>query len=286
MSVKGLVEGMTGAPQITTTDNICLVINSDASGEGMRPSLTPSFVSRLTELLQAFRLDSDKTPCAVILSGAESSTSTKLSGEFSAGADLSLLHQAANGHYAARRAPIDEVNALVRAVRSCPCPVIASVEGGADGAGMALMLACDLIVADRAASFTAGQLAVGLTPSAGLSFLLAAAVPRWLVAELLFTQTPVTAERLYRSGVINQLTDTGYALETATALAAQLGKAPESGLQATKRLLDQVAYTSFDDQLEAEADALATNLGTDEGQSRLAARFTGAKPENKDRRGG
>ena len=286
MGVEGLAEGMTGALQVTTTDNICLVINSDASGEGVRPSLTPPYVSSLTELLQAFRLDPDKTPCAVILSGAEASSSTKLSGGFSAGADLSLLHQAASGHYAARRAPVDEVNALVRAVRSCPCPVIASVEGGADGAGMALMLACDLIVADRAASFTAGQLAVGLTPSAGLSFLLAAAVPRWLAAELLFTQTPVTAERLYRLGVVNQLTDTGYALETATALASQLGKASESGLQATKRLLDQVAHTSFDDQLEAEADALATGLGTDEGQSRLAARFTGAKLGNKDRQGG
>jgi enoyl-CoA hydratase/carnithine racemase len=286
MGAEGLLEGMTGALQITTTDNVCLVINRDASGKGMRPSLTPSYVSKLTDLLQAFRLDPDKAPCAVILSGAEASSSNKFSGEFSAGADLGLLHQAASGHYAARRAPVDGVNALVRAVRSCPCPVIASVDGGAEGAGMALMLACDLIVAERAASFTAGQLPVGLTPSAGLSFLLAAAVPRWLVAELLFTQTPVTAEQLYHSGVINQLTEKGQTLETATALATELGKSSQAGLQATKRLLSQVAYTNFDDQLEAEANTLATALGTDEVQSRLAARLSGEKLENKDRQGG
>ena len=243
-------------------------------------------MSKLTDLLLDFRLDHDKAHCAVILSGDEVSSPTKLAGEFSAGTDLGLLYQAASGHYAARRAPVDGVNALVRAVRSCPCPVIASVDGGAEGAGMALMLACDLIVADRAAIFTAGQLAVGLTPSAGLSFLIAAALPRWLAAELLLTQTPITAEKLYHSGVINKLTDKGQTLETATALAAELGKSSEAGVQATKRLLGQAAYTNFDDQLEAEADTLATALGTDEVQSRLAAELSGEKLENRDRQGG
>ena len=276
---------MTGAFQTTMIDNTCLVMNSDASGEGTRPALSPAYVSGLTDLLQVFRLEPDKAPCAVILSGAEASSSTKPLGWFNAGAELGLLHQVASGHYAARRAPVDRINALVRAVRSCPCPVIASVEGGADGAGMALMLACDMVIADRAASFAAGQLAVGLTPSAGLSFFLAAAVPRWLAAELLFTQTPVTAERLYQLGVINQLTDKGHALVAAKALATQLGEGSEGALQATKRLLGQVAYTSFDDQLEAEADILATALGTDEGQARLAARLSGDKPGNKDRQG-
>ena len=276
---------MTGAFQTTMIDNTCLVMNSDASGEGTRPALSPSYVSGLTDLLQVFRLEPDKAPCAVILSGAEASSSTKPLGWFSAGAELGLLHEVASRHYAARRAPVDRINALVRAVRSCPCPVIASVEGGADGAGMALMLACDMVIADRAASFVAGQLAVGLTPSAGLSFFLAAAVPRWLAAELLFTQTPVTAERLYQLGVINQLTDKGHALVAAKALAAQLGEGSEGALQATKRLLGQVAYTSFDDQLEAEADILAAALGTDEGQARLAARLSGDKQGNKDRQG-
>jgi enoyl-CoA hydratase/carnithine racemase len=265
--------------EIMTTDKICHVINSDAQGEGGIPTLTPSYVRGLTDLLRSFRLYPDQVPCAVILSGVEASSSgsssTESPGGFSAGYDLGLLHHAASGHYAARRAPVDAVNSLVRAVRSCPCPVIASVEGTADGAGMALMLACDLIVADRNASFTACQIAVGHTPSAGLSFFLAAAVPRWLAAELLFTQTPVTAERLHHLGVINRLTDTGYALETSKELAAKLEKGSEDVLQATKRLLGQVAYTSFDDQLEAEADTLATALGTDAGQARLAARLGG-----------
>ncbi|MDP7376204.1 MAG: hypothetical protein QF420_06480, partial [Alphaproteobacteria bacterium] len=64
------------------------------------------------------------------------------------------------------------------------------------------------------------------------------------------------------------------------------GKSYEAGVQATKRLLGQAAYTNFDDQLEAEADTLATALGTDEVQSRLAAELSGEKLENRDRQGG
>ena len=53
MGAEGLVEGMTRAFQITTTDNLCLVMNSDASGGGMRPALSPSYASGLNDLLQA-----------------------------------------------------------------------------------------------------------------------------------------------------------------------------------------------------------------------------------------
>ena len=56
-------------------------------------------------------------------------------------------------------------------------------------------------------------------------------------------------------------------------------------LQATKRLLGKVAYINFDDQLEVEADMLATSLGTDEDQARLMQRLSGEKPVNKDRQG-
>ena len=95
MGAEGLVEGMTGAFQTTMTDNICLVINSDASGEGTRPALSPSYVSGLTDLLQVFRLEPDKAPCAVILSGAEASLSTKPLRCFSAGTDEGKVRLAA-----------------------------------------------------------------------------------------------------------------------------------------------------------------------------------------------
>ena len=95
MRAEGLVEGMTGAFQTTMTDNICLVINSDASGEGTRPALSPSYVSGLTDLLKVFQLEPDKAPCAVILSRAEASLSTMPLGWFSASTDEGQVRLAA-----------------------------------------------------------------------------------------------------------------------------------------------------------------------------------------------
>ena len=257
--------------EITTNGGVCHVVLANADRCN---ALTPDYVTGLTDLLQGFRLAADEAPAAVILSAEADTDGVTF---FCSGADLAALYQASSGHYAARRAGVDALNALVRAVRACPCPVIAAVEGGADGAGVALALACDLIVAGDDARFATPQLAdLGLTPDAGLSLLLSAALPRWLVAEMLLTAAAVGALRLHRLGVINQLVPSGTVLAAARVLADQLVAASPQAVQTTKRLLGQVARTSFDDQLEAEADAAATALGSEDGRARLAetlARF-------------
>lgn len=260
---------MTGFLQITHDGSVCHVRNTNVDGCA---AFTASYVTGLTDLLQSFRPATQDLPAAVILSGPEAGTEAGPGpGFFCSGADLADLSAASSGHYAARRAGVDGLNALMRAVRACPCPVIAAVEGGADAAGIALMLACDLIVADSRARFTATQITAGLTPEAGLTVLLSAGLPRWLVAEMLLTATPVTAGRLYELGVVNRLVERGAAVEAAAGLARDLSSYSPDAVRATKTLLGQVARTSFDDQLEAEADAFATALGSPEGRKRLAA---------------
>lgn len=256
---------MTSSIQITTTDGLCHVVLDNT---GRCNALTPSYVAGLTDLLQSLRLAAQDVPAAVILSGVQPGPGP---GFFCSGADLAELQAASSGHYAARRAGIDGLNALMRAVRACPCPVIAAVEGGADGAGAALALGCDLVVAAEDARFSATQITAGLTPDAGLTLFLSAGLPRWLVAEMLLTASPVPAARLYDLGVVNRLVKPGQAVTAATALAAPLITGPHQAIRTTKQLLGQVAWTSFDDQLEAEADAFATALGSPESQARLAA---------------
>ena len=256
---------MTRTLQITQTDDLCHVVLANADRCN---ALTSSYVAGLTELLQGFRLATDDAPAAVILSGVLPETGP---GFFCSGADLADLQIASSGHYAARRTAVDALNALMRAVRACPCPVIAAVEGGADGAGVALALGCDLIIADEGARFSATNITAGLTPDAGLTLFLSAGVPRWLVAEMLFTATPVPVTRLYDLGVVNRLVPAGEAVTTAKAMAADLVTGSDMAIRATKALLAQLPRTSFDDQLEAEADAFATTLGSPDGQARLAA---------------
>ena len=255
---------MTTSIQISSTGSLCHVVLANA---GRCNALTADYITSLTELLHSFRLATDDVPSAVILSGQ---TSEDTASFFCSGADLASLYQASSGHYAARRAGVDSLNALMRAVRACPCPVIAAVEGRADGAGVALALGCDLIVASEQARFTATQMTAGLTPDAGLTLFLSAGLPRWLVAELLFTASPVSAARLFDLGVVNRLVPSAEAVTTAKDMAASLTSGPRTAIRATKALLGQLPRTSFDDQLEAEADAFATALGSAEGQTRLA----------------
>ena len=160
--------------------------------------------------------------------------------------------------------------------------MIAAVEGGADGPVWLLRWADDLIVASEQARFTATQMTAGLTPDAGLTLFLSAGLPRWLVAQVLLTAALVTAARLYDLGVVNQLVSPGQAVTAAADLAA-LDEWPPQAIRTTKQLLGQVVRTSFDDQLEAEADAFATALGSVDGRARLAARLEQVeKPKRTD----
>ena len=86
----------------------------------------------------------------------------------------------------------------------------------------------------------------------------------------------LTAARLHSLGVVNHLVPSAEVAAHARRLADQLASAPPHALQTTKHLLGQVGRISFDDQLEAEADAAATALGSDEGRTRLAERLAGS----------
>jgi len=239
---------------------ICHVINNNPAS---RNALSETYISQLYVLLRDIRMRTKDKPSAVILSGAE--------GFFCSGGNVSELQERAQGHYAARRALIDMLNDLVRAIRDCPCPVIACIEGGAVGAGAALALACDLMIAEKSSFLAASYVKIGLTPDAGTTVFLTAAVPRWLAAELLFTGDKISADRLYSLGVVNQLTEDGAALEGAFALAQRLQDGASTAVSRTKSLLAQAAQQSFDDQLEAEADHLAKVLGGKEASEGIQA---------------
>ena len=239
---------------------VCHVVNNNPA---TRNSLTMEYISELCSLLEGFREKSTGRPAAVVLSGA---------GDFfCSGGDLSGLLMRAQGHYAARRTLVDRLNDLVRAIRTCPCPVIAAVEGGAAGAGAAIALACDMIYAAKTAFLASSYVKIGLTPDAGTTVFLSAGVPRWLAAELLFTGDKITAERLYQLGVVNHLAEDGTALAAAFEMANRIEAGPRDAIMRAKALLGQAESADFDDQLEAEADNLALALGGPEAAEGIRA---------------
>ena len=110
----------------------------------------------------------------------------------------------------------------------------AGVEGGAAGAGLSLALACDLIVAEEEAQFTASYVKAGLVPDGGLTVALAEALPRTLAMQLCVLGRPVSARRMYDLGVVNAVVPEGDVPSKVACIADVLSQGPREA-EARKR---------------------------------------------------
>jgi enoyl-CoA hydratase/carnithine racemase len=131
---------------------------------------------------------------------------------FSAGTDLSAGYSPRTekgGQYGVIRRPRTK-------------PLIAAVEGYALGGGFEIVLACDLVVASRAATFGLPEVRRGLLANCGAVFRTPRALPLNVAREMLVTGDPVDAERMYALGVVNRLTEPGRALAGALELAERV----------------------------------------------------------------
>jgi 2-(1,2-epoxy-1,2-dihydrophenyl)acetyl-CoA isomerase len=153
------------------------------------------------------------------------------------------------------------------------------VEGGATGAGLSLVLACDLIFAARDAQFTASYVRAGLVPDGGLTASLARAVPRQLAMEMCLFAQPVEAVRLAELGVVTEAVAAGDALEAALAAVDRLAKGPSAAQRVIRGLAAQAQEASFDIMLDAERDAMARAQGGDEAAEGIAS-FLEKRPAN------
>jgi 2-(1,2-epoxy-1,2-dihydrophenyl)acetyl-CoA isomerase len=124
--------------------------------------------------------------------------------------------------------------ALLRLAR-LPMPVACAVQGAVAGAGLALMLSCDVIIAAPRTKFVMAYSSVGLTPDCGLSWLLPRAIGQQRALAFALTGMTLTAEQAVDWGLVT-LTDAA-PVERATVLAAQMSAGPAHALGQTRRLL-------------------------------------------------
>lgn len=102
-------------------------------------------------------------------------------------------------------------------------PVIAAVQGSALAGGFEIMLACDLVVASRNATFGLPEVKRGLVAGAGGAFRLGQLLPRVVANEILLIGEPFGADRALQLGLVNRLTDSDPIVE-ALALARSVAR--------------------------------------------------------------
>jgi len=169
---------------------------------------------------------------------------------------------------------------LVKAIRHCPQPVIAAVDGICAGAGAAIATACDLRLGTPAAKVAFLFARVGL---AGADMGVCAMLPRIIgqgrTAELLFTGRSMSAEEAERWGFFNRLVEPDALQEEARALAASLAAGPNFAHAMTKKMLDQEWDMSVDAAIEAEAQAQAICMQTRDFERAYRAFVEKRRPE-------
>src|SRR5438105_840262 len=90
----------------------------------------------------------------------------------------------------------------IRAIRACPKPVIAALNGTAAGAGLSMALACDLRLAAEGAQLIVVFVRVGLVPDAGSLFFLTRMLGLSKATELAMTGDPLSADDAQRLGLV------------------------------------------------------------------------------------
>jgi enoyl-CoA hydratase/carnithine racemase len=214
----------------------------------------------------------DPSVRAIVLTGAD--------GVFCGGGNLNRLRDTQQHKTPAHQAEsIENLHKLTRAMRTCPRPVIAAVEGPAAGAGFSLALSCDMIVAAEDAKFVMAYVKIGVSPDGGGSYSLANLLPRQLAFELLATGDAIGAPRLHTLGVVNQVTPPGGALDAAMQVASRLAHGASLAQARIKRLIGSAAEAHFSAHLDLERDNFAQALFEPEAREGIAAFLEKRKPD-------
>ncbi|ALK96937.1 enoyl-CoA hydratase [Massilia sp. WF1] len=153
----------------------------------------------------------------------------------------------------------------VKAMRACPQPIVAAVDGVCAGAGAILAMASDLRFATPRTRTAFLFTRVGL---AGCDMGACSILPRLIgqgrAAELLYTGRAMSAEEGERWGFYNRLCEPDAVLAEAQLLARSLADGPVFAHGMTKKMLQQEWSMGIDEAIEAEAQAQAICMATND----------------------
>jgi enoyl-CoA hydratase/carnithine racemase len=213
-------------------------------------------VEMAEELQAAVESASDSSRCLVVQGSG---------GYFCAGGDVKAMVEGV-----AEDVPVSQriedvaapINRAVQAVAECPLPTIAKVDGPAFGAGAALAIACDLVLASDRAKLSFGFRQVGLSVDSGTSALLARNVGENVAKELVFTGELIDSDRAEGLGLFNRVYPSEEFEQHTQEVVSRVATGPTVALQESKRLIEAAHDRTLAEAVDAEIEGLGRTLGT------------------------
>ncbi len=199
---------------------------------------------------------------------------------FVAGADISEIREQSPSE---ARAFSQFGQNLMSMIQSLDKPVIAAINGYALGGGMELALACHLRIASRNARLGLPEIKLGIMPGFGGTQRLVRLAGSTLALEMALGGEPITAERAYQLGLVNQVVEPEELEEKVKSFAAPLTKAAPEAVRGILQATLQGAETHLEAGLTLETARFALCCATEDMQEGTAAFLEKRAPEFKGR---
>jgi 2-(1,2-epoxy-1,2-dihydrophenyl)acetyl-CoA isomerase len=171
------------------------------------------------------------------------------------------------------------LNPIIRGIRNLPKPVVCAVNGPAAGAGANIALACDIVLAAKAAQFLQAFARIGLIPDAGGTFVLPRLIGDARARALMMMAEPIGAERAEAIGMIYRAVDDEDLMGEAHTVAERLAAGSTHALGLMKRALAASPTNTLDVQLDLERD-LQREAGASDDYIEGVRAFLGKRPAN------
>ncbi|PTB21727.1 enoyl-CoA hydratase/isomerase family protein [Trinickia symbiotica] len=188
---------------------------------------------------------------------------TSSPGAFCAGGNLQVLHENVDSGPTYWQQRITQGLRFIHDMLNIGKPVIAAVDGPALGAGFALALTADIVLATLRARFSMAYLRLGLVPDLGALYLLPRAVGLQRAKELMFSTRDVGAEEAKQLGLVMEVHEGDQFEERVREIAESLTVAAPAALALTKAALnsslDSDRQTMFSMEASSQAAAFSAS---------------------------
>jgi enoyl-CoA hydratase/carnithine racemase len=197
---------------------------------------------------------------------------------FCAGADLQWMRRASVNDAAANLVDAQRFAAMMRAIRECPKPTVARVQGHAFGGGVGLCAACDIVITSEHARFAVSEARFGILPAV-IGPYLVEAVGQRQARRLALTGTQLSAREAVEIGLAHQAVPLDTLDEALERTLAELSRNGPAALMEIKRFFDVVGeYPLSPERTAFTAQTIARVRATAEAKEGFAAFFAKRPP--------
>src|SRR5258708_7837340 len=180
---------------------------------------------------------------------------------FCAGADLKERSSLSDGQW---RSQHEVFERMFRAVRDCPIPVIAAVNGAAYAGGLELVLHCDFAYASKTATFALTEVSLGMMPGGGGTQTLPRVIGERRAKELILAARPFSAEEAHAWGLVNKLCEPGKVVQEALGAAEHIASLAPLAVRQAQHPIRPRLHRGLSAAMELEIEAYNRLVGTED----------------------